>query len=199
MNRARLTYRIQAICLGGLAAVTLLWRVYLLAHHAQVVYLTIATDTRIDSILFGCIMALAFNPMFEQDKLPSLLWTALSAVLLLVSFLIHNYFYRYTFHFTLQGIVLIPLFIAAICHAGTWFRWLNLRWVRYVGTLTYSLYLVHVSVLHVAYQYIQSRALAAFIALLAALAFAVLMNLLVERPLIKWRQRLAVGVHSANV
>ncbi len=199
MNRVRLAYRTQAFCLGGLAVAALLWRVYLMTHNATLVHLTIGSDTRMDSILFGCIMALVFNPMFPQDKLPSTLWTVLAAVILLASFLVHNTFYRLTLHFTLQGVVLVPLFVAIICHANTWFRWLNQRWMRYLGTLTYSLYLVHVSLLQVAFHYVHSRALAGFLALFASLAFAVLINLLVERPLIKWRQRLTVDAHATNM
>jgi peptidoglycan/LPS O-acetylase OafA/YrhL len=198
MNRARLAYRTQALCLTGLAAFILSWRIYLMLHHVNLLRLTSATDTRIDSILFGCIMALAFNPMFEHDKLPSTHWSVVGGCVLIASLLFHNPFYRFTFHYTLQGMALVPIFVAAICHGDTWFRWLNLRWVRYLGTLTYSLYLIHDSAIHLLLLHIHSRLLVTFMALLASLAFAILMNLLVERPLIAWRQRLTVDAHTAK-
>lgn len=193
LNKARVGYRRQALVLAGLAAAVLLWRVVLTLHPSPATgrHILYGTDCRIDSILFGCILALAWNPVMDKGIKPSWWLVALCAVGEVASLMIHNDMYRQTFHYTLQGICLIPIFMAVVTWGDTWFAWLNLRPVRYVGTLSYTLYLVHRGLIFSGVWHLRNRALAIPLALAGSLIFAVLMNVLVERPLVQLRKRLA--------
>ncbi len=95
-----------------------------------------------------------------------------------------------TFHYTLQDLALIPIFMALVSWGDTWFAFLSLVWVRYFGALSNTLYLVHRAFL-VALENSASRALGISLALLGSLAFAVFMNRLVELPLVRLRRRLS--------
>jgi peptidoglycan/LPS O-acetylase OafA/YrhL len=115
--------------------------------------------------------------------------------LLLVTFVVREAAFRETFRYTLQGIALTPLFIAAVRHPG-WlvFRPLNWRPVRFVGNLTYSLYLVH----HVALKAVAAHhgrlgtVAGALVALVASLGVAWVIHVVVERPCARLRKRLSV-------
>ena len=200
MNRLQLSYRRQALFLGGLAAAVLVWRILLATGHrnldqARIFY---GTDTRIDSILFGCIMALAFNPVLDRELRPSWIWTALGAIAMIGSVAVHTLFYRETFHYTVQGLALIPLFIAAIRYADSSLRWLNAPAMRFSGTLSYTLYLVHRSFLISASQHIAYRPFAIGLALLASFVYAYGMHQLVETPITLWRQRLSAAMAAPD-
>lgn len=193
MNRFGVAYKKQALLLAGLCVVVLAWRADLVLHYHYLpgVRLDYATDTRIDSILFGCILALFANPVMDKDAKPSKLLVVAGAVVMIVSIMIHNPVYRGVFHFTVQGLALMPIFAGVIWYSDTWFRWLNGRVIRFIGTLTYTLYLVHLSILAVAFRHVSGRLVASLLALVGTLVFAWLMNRLVERPLIVWRRRLS--------
>jgi peptidoglycan/LPS O-acetylase OafA/YrhL len=66
MQRAGMTQRNQALLLWGLCGAVLLWRIVLVAiYHAPSDRTYMATDTRIDSILFGCALAVWNNPVID--------------------------------------------------------------------------------------------------------------------------------------
>ncbi len=146
----------QAYIFLGICLLVLLWRC-LLVYGMGAVYERIffATDTRIDSILFGCAMAVAGNPAMEHDRQISernLKWLLLpmGLVLLSVTLIVRDNQLRDTLRYTVQGIALYPIFMAAI-RFPEWglFKVLNWNWVRFVGVLSYSLYLVHFVVIKV--------------------------------------------------
>lgn len=150
LRRCKLSSSRQAIVFLAICAAVLLWRC-LLVFGMGAVYERIffATDTRIDSILFGCIMAVAGNPAMDQDRQISernlkYRLLPLGLVLLASSLLIRVDVFRDTFRYSIQGIALYPIFVAAI-RFPDWslFKVLNWNWVRFVGVLSYSLYLVH--------------------------------------------------------
>jgi peptidoglycan/LPS O-acetylase OafA/YrhL len=104
----------------------------------------------------------------------------------------HGMFER-TLAYSVQGIALTIIFIAAVRFPG-WplFRPLNLRAAVWLGTWSYSLYLVHNIVLRVTQALYpqQSAAGRAFIALAGSLAIACMLYMWVERPCGNLRRRL---------
>src|SRR6185369_9397651 len=88
---------------------------------------------------------------FEQTERPSAieLWAAAAGIaLLFASFVLRDPRFRESVRYSMQGLGLYPLFFLSIRHP----RWLgiralNLRPVRFFGTLSYSLYLIHQVVL----------------------------------------------------
>jgi len=198
MNRLALSYKSQARLLGGLCLIFLGWRVVLvfLFPATSTGYLLYASDARMDSILFGCILALAANPVLDRGVSPSKLWTVLGLSTLLVSFCIRNDTYRITLHYTLQGLALMPIFIFVICCSKTWCRWLNGRAIRFMGSLSYTTYLVHTSLLAALFRHVRSHNIAVALAFALTLTYAYLVNRLVERPLARVRRRLEFRSHA---
>lgn len=146
----------QAFIFLSLCMLVLLWRCLLvLGMGADYDRIFFATDTRIDSILFGCAMAVAGNPAMEQDRQISernLKWVflPLGFALLLITLIVRADYFRDTLRYSVLGLALYPIFVAAI-RFPEWglFKVLNWNWVRFVGVLSYSLYLVHFVVIKV--------------------------------------------------
>jgi peptidoglycan/LPS O-acetylase OafA/YrhL len=146
--------RRQACLLWGFCAAILAWRCMLVFDmHLGTNRIYPTTDTRIDSILFGCALAVWNNPHLDNTTptdpavLPArwkwvLLPAAVAALLWCVAF--DDLTFQNTASFSVEGLALSVVFIAAI-QFYDWppFRILNWRPVVFIGTLSYSLYLVH--------------------------------------------------------
>jgi peptidoglycan/LPS O-acetylase OafA/YrhL len=200
MTRLGLSYKNQSWALGGLCLAFLVWRLLLVFLYSgvPVKYLLYASDTRMDSILFGCILALRANPVLDREGYTSKIWSGLGVSLLLLSFCIRNNNYRITLHYTLQGLALIPIFTLVIYRATDWFRWLNGRAIRFIGSLSYSMYLVHSSFLVAILARVRSHTFAVFLALTLTFLYAYAMNRLVERPLARVRQRIKYARQASS-
>lgn len=145
--------RRQLLVLALACVAVLAWRVVLvLWFDASKDRTYVASDTRVDSILFGCMLAIYGNPVLDSTRVSSFWWKAIWLPLGLVglglSIVVRNAEFQETLRYTIQGLALFPLFIVAIRYPE-WLpcRALNLAWVRFVGLLSYSLYLVHTTVL----------------------------------------------------
>ncbi len=146
----RVSGKSMATVFAALCFAVLCWRVWLVyGMHAPLERTYVATDTRIDSILFGCILAVHKNPMLDELPDASLpMWKyvllPLGLLVLLLTFVIRNPEFRESFRYSVQGIALYPVFVVAM-RAPQFFVFplLNRPWMAFVGTLSYSLYLVH--------------------------------------------------------
>ena len=134
--------------------VILAWRIHLVQSPEFFTDRTyLASDTRIDSIIYGCLMALFINPLRSPrpSKNMSLLqWTLFSAgiCLLLLSLIYRDPLFREAFRYSLQGIALVPIFYFAILyHDNAIFRHLNSEWAIRIGIYSYAIYLIHLIVL----------------------------------------------------
>jgi peptidoglycan/LPS O-acetylase OafA/YrhL len=195
--RLRLTPKHQAWVMWGLCALVLLWRCFLVfGWHVPEDRIFYATDTRVDSILFGCGLAVYGNPMLDvppdsQRRFKRIL-LPIGFGLLAASFIIHTPGFRETFRYTLQGLGLMPIFMVAICEPNfILFRGLNIGWVRFVGGLSYSLYLVHYIVLSAVGHWLGG--LHAFsqgaVSMVISLALAYVMYTLIEVPMAQVRKK----------
>lgn len=195
---ARQRFR-QALFLLVCCVAVLIWRILLVSRGHVGEYRTyLATDTRIDSILFGCALAVGGNPILDRlPGSPSLwrwLFLPLGVFLLFVTFVYHDESFRETFLYSLQGIGLIPIFVVAIREPG-WgvFRLLNLPLVRQIGVLSYSLYLVHHVMLFLFEKQFPNISPVAWAcgALVASILVALAIHALIEKPCGQLRKRLA--------
>jgi peptidoglycan/LPS O-acetylase OafA/YrhL len=133
------------VCIADLA-----WRIHLV--HAPGFFSDrtyYASDTRIDSIAYGCILALVSNPV-RQPRQPGAMspaqWTMLAAAAgaLLFTLLYRDPTFRETARYSVQGLALMPLFYFAIRFADNrLFRYLNTSWTMTLGTYSYTIYLIH--------------------------------------------------------
>ncbi len=142
----RLAWSVSVLSL--LCVAILGWRVWLVHHGASEAYLTMATDTRVDAILAGCILALWHNPWLDPVSAPNRARdTCLALVcigLVLWTLLDRDPVFRLTLRYTVQAAALAPLIYLAVARSRQWpFRWLNSRPLVYLGSVSYTIYLVH--------------------------------------------------------
>lgn len=187
----------QAAFLFALCWVVLAWRFFVVLRlHGTPAYTMYATDTRLDSILFGCILALWRNPFLPGPQPTARsVWVAFALALpvLLATLIVRSPAFRETVRYTVQGIALAPVFIAAVRFPTALpFRLLNTRFVRWLGVLSYSLYLVHLPFIEVLRRsFAFSESTVAAVALALSIAVAALIHRLVEQPLARVRKRLS--------
>ena len=193
----RWRYARVATILLGLALAVLLWRCVLVyGLHAPVERTYLASDTRIDSILFGCLMGLCCNPALDAAgarlgtgaKVAAL---GAAASLLMFCLLVRDAAFRETLRYTLQGLALLPIFWLAVRHpAWPVFAPLNWRPVVWMGKLSYTFYLSHFFFLKLGVSWFQHQMAVALAAFGCSMLFAYLVYLAVERPCARLRSRL---------
>ena len=194
----KLSGRAQAVILGVACLGFLAWRCLLVYYfHAGEMRTYSSSDTRMDSILFGCLLALGSNPAIDAPlRLESRTKLAIyggSLGLILFCLVYREPGFRETFRYSLQGLALLPLFYFATAEPDRpWFRWLNWRWVRFFGILSYSLYLIHFSALKLVPHVLPDLwpPLQAALALALSFSYALGLYYAVERPLARLRKRL---------
>lgn len=179
-----------ASVLLALCLLVFAWRVLLVfAFHPSEARTGMSSDTRIDSILFGCVLAILGNPVLDAWRGSKTLWTLVllpaGVLLMIVSLTFRAPWFRETLRYTLQGIALFPLFVTAIRYPD-WgpMRALNLKVVRWVGRLSYSLYLCHQVVLFAVERQVFPHApvVAAVVSFGLALLVAEAIYLWIEKP-----------------
>ncbi len=184
----------------SLCAIILLWRCYLVfGLDIGKPYTYKATDTRIDSILFGCMLGVWFNPVLDKTEIKKnstkiiLLITSIS--ILMFCFLYRAPEFRQSFRYTLQGIALLPLFFMAVkYHELTIFKWLNWKLLRGIGIISYTMYLIHMIAIKIAEQIIDNIFIQIIISFVFTISFSVLMYYLIEKRMALLRRKL----HSEN-
>jgi peptidoglycan/LPS O-acetylase OafA/YrhL len=201
MQKLRMPAVRQAQLLWGSCALVLVWRfILVLGLHAPEVRTYMASDTRIDSILFGCALAVWRNPVLDLPTLAVPFWKSvvvpLAVVVLAVSILVPAPEFRETVRYSLQGAALTFLFIAAIrLRDSAYFRVLNWPPLAFIGVLSYSLYLLHYAVILGVQHELRSLhpVLQAVVALGVSLALAWIIYWVVEQPCARLRRRLRRG------
>ncbi len=192
-------FRAQGAVLLALCGLVLAWRFALVFGLGATPERTgLASDTRVDSILFGCALAVMANPMLDKQRLPAWLWRwvllPLGMGLLLVSFLYRAPWFRESLRYTVQGMGLIPLFVVSMREPDFLpFRLLNLKWVKHVGLLSYSLYLIHQVVIFTVHPLVPGLhpLWRGALELTVALLLAEVVHRLIEKPCARLRRRLA--------
>jgi peptidoglycan/LPS O-acetylase OafA/YrhL len=147
LSRQRIVIVLAIACLAVLA-----WRMYLASQPSFETERTYySSDTRVDSIVFGCLLALAANPRsakggtsnpFLEPTSATLL--AAAAIVMAVTIARRDAYFRETFRYSLQGLALMPIFYFAIKYAAHFpFTLLNHPWVARIGVYSYAMYLIH--------------------------------------------------------
>ena len=191
----------QALVLWGLCALVLAWRLVLVyGMHSSEDRTYMATDTRFDSILFGCALAVHGNPMLDRpSRIPDAAWkwvlAPASAAALAFCFLYRAEGFRETFRYTVQGIALRPLFVLAM-RFPAWgpMKLLNTRTLAFGGVLSYVLYLVHYVVLDALAPVVGTGLWPGILALAVSVAIAWTLHRFVEKPAARLRKRLAFRI-----
>jgi peptidoglycan/LPS O-acetylase OafA/YrhL len=187
----------QAQLLWAICVLVLLWRcVLVFVLHTPPERTYMGSDTRVDSLLFGCALAVWNNPVVDRPIFSDLLWKRAiipcATLVLGVCSAIGGTGFRETVRYSLQGIALTCVFIAIVrFRRSPAFRLLNWRPVALLGGLSYSLYLIHYTVILGVRRAAGSvhPLLQGLLALGISLSLAWGIYVLIERPCARLRQR----------
>jgi peptidoglycan/LPS O-acetylase OafA/YrhL len=163
-----------------------------------------ASDTRIDSIIYGAILALIANPSRETIRPRAMSrseWAvaAAAAVALLLTLVYRNPTFRETFRYSIQGLALMPLFYFAIRFSdNALFRKLNLPWMMKLGAYSYAIYLIHyvvIKTMATEFPFLTGRFFIVFpTALLIAIVYAAAVDRYIDPYFRQLRRKYGAGV-----
>jgi peptidoglycan/LPS O-acetylase OafA/YrhL len=109
----------------------------------------ISTDTRLDSLLYGCLLAMLTwrghaDRLFGPSLPVRMVWLGGAVVVLLVCLSIRDETFRAIPRYSLQGLALMPIFHYAVTQpSDPWFRPLNWAPLRKIGQWSFTIYLIH--------------------------------------------------------
>jgi peptidoglycan/LPS O-acetylase OafA/YrhL len=134
----------------ALLIVILAWRAvrfFVFGDEEWLIY--ISTDTRLDSLLYGCLLALLIwrgkvDRLFPAAAPIRLALLALAGAALVATFIIRDDAFRSTLRYSVQGLALMPIFHYAVTRPDDlMFRPLNWAPMRRLGLWSYTIYLAH--------------------------------------------------------
>ena len=185
--------RFVTFTLGGAIVGVAVWRAYLLHSGTYWTELTVRTDTRIDGLLIGALLAsLWVRRAAPVRHLRAAGWAALGTIIACVAVFRGPDDFGYQGGLTLFAVAAAVLILALV--EGSWGgRWLfEIRPLRALGRVSYGVYLWHYPIFYVVAIHGQGLADIPRVALALALtAVAVLASwYLVERPALTLKARL---------
>lgn len=194
----------QVLLLGAVCFVVLVWRCYLILSGADIARVYYATDTRIDSILFGAILAIGLNPVYGEIRIKRGWILPTTAAVALVGFLALSFMsmkINASIGYTLQGIALMAIFSYVILAPRSAIgRLLNWRPIAFIGVLSYTIYLVHVPILHSVENVLTLPHLVeVLIAAGITFAFAFAVYRLVDKPAARLRKKFSHAGESTTM
>jgi peptidoglycan/LPS O-acetylase OafA/YrhL len=138
---------ITGVSLAALAGIA--WRSWLiLGHHADASYVYNAFETRFDNLAVGCLLAL----VLDYDRvLAAAEWCGkrswfliVTIVLLLTSRTILPGVYHYSIGFTIDALLVAVAIVQVLqLYETRLWRWLEWPVARYLGAISYPMYLYH--------------------------------------------------------
>jgi peptidoglycan/LPS O-acetylase OafA/YrhL len=197
----------QARLKALLIAIPCIWiyRIVLVGFGVHEGYIYAALDTRADQLLVGCALAIA---LFLQEG--GVIWRALTVrgglaitLGLLAASSIATVAWGSTYRNTV-GFITDPLLTAALLVQGIAAQpaWLNWSPVRYVGRISYSVYLYHMlAISSVGQLRLYSKLPYAFrlaASVAACIAVASVSYYVIERPFLIWKERVGQRRKAAN-
>jgi peptidoglycan/LPS O-acetylase OafA/YrhL len=193
----------QLRVIGVVCILVLIWRAILVANDATDARVFAGTDTRIDSILWGCLLGLQrVGRGGPKLKIPTWGLVGSCISLILLAFLATRVGSKLsqTVGFTLQGLAIYPIFVVVLEGRLKWLlSILDSRLFREVGVRTYALYLVHHAIIFALKAKTQNIMLICGLAFLLSLVIAECIRRFVELPSLAYRNYFLIGAVKARV
>jgi len=195
-----LKWRRLTTALLALIVIIPIWRlaVSLIWPDSAEIYTYMATDARIDSIAYGCLFTLGLHQLKNPDRLRVLIgWVpaVLAGLVLLATFLIRDDMFRQVLRFSVQGLAIGVLLLNL--YFGRAFQWafpiLELAPLRWIGRVSYGLYLWHFPVLDLVRRADWSTPVTVIVALALSFAITALSFYFWEQKFVALRKRF--GAH----
>ena len=203
--KAGMSQKTQVVVLCSFCVIALAWRTVLMAaFHVPWYRVYSYSDTRLDSILFGSILAIAANPAIDRLSGFSRRGYAIAAIIgtvaLIISVAMRGEMFRQTFRYSIQGVALFPIFIYVIRYTNSFVtRFLEMRFLTHLGDLSYSLYVVHYIVLFVIEQWLPVGPLKTlFLTFSISYVIATFMRTYVELPSTRIRNQVLTRMSVRN-
>jgi peptidoglycan/LPS O-acetylase OafA/YrhL len=178
------------------ALAALAWRSWLfLGGLADVSYVYNAFDTRLDNLAIGCLLALAVdyrNVTAVAEWCGKRSWFPIVTILLLLTSRgILGRAYHYSIGLTIDSLLVAILIVQVIqLHRTRLWRWLEWPVVRYVGAISYPMYLYHAWGASLGRRVPGNSELLDFAAgIVATIMLASVSYYLIERPFLKLKRR----------
>lgn len=202
-KRFRASLDKMSVVLAALCGIVLLHRILLLyVWHAPPLYLYSAFDARMDSLATGCLLAVSISTqrakrfvrfVCAHRTLPAITF-GLFAVSMAMPTLLRNFSYWNVEGFTVESMLSAVLIVQMVVLGTEWpWKWINWRWVRYIGLVSYSWYLYNAigpdAVNHSPLGHTLLRAPAG---LIAGLLLASASYYIVEKPFLKLKSKYEV-------
>lgn len=131
---------------AGLAVGVACWRSFdfrhqFFDHHIHGLLFASRTDVRLDGLLVGCLAALLLSDSYWRHLflrvMKSWIWIACAIFYVAV-----QVYYRRHYYTLLESVLLAVIVATTVLRPGTFIgRFLELSWMRWIGRLSYSLYL----------------------------------------------------------
>lgn len=178
------------------AVVALVWRSWLiLSVHVDPSYVYNAFDTRFDNLAVGCLLALAVDHhgvVAAAGTLARRAWIPIVTVtLLLVSRLALPAAYHYSIGFTVDAVLFAVLIVQLLqLYKMRMWSWLEWPTVRYLGAISYPIYLYHAWGASIGRRIVGSAPLFDFpAAVVCTILLASGSYFVIERPFLKLKNR----------
>ena len=163
-------------------------------------YNYVATETRIDSIAWGCLLAVLLRTADGTAIAPQSLWfvrpplVPVALALIIFTLVFRDEGFRWTWRFTVQGVAL-ALLIGNLLFDPSWqwvVRRLEFPAMQFVGRISYGLYLYHMLINRLILELYPALSHAALLALslVLSLTVATLSYWTLEAPLKALRRKL---------
>jgi peptidoglycan/LPS O-acetylase OafA/YrhL len=188
----------QGLILAALCLVILGWRAYL-SYGLDVDYFNrvyMGTDTRADSILWGCVLAIVANPFLDKIRGHRNLWVWVGLPVAVIGLYVTQRAGDswQPIVLTVQALLVWVLLTSVVSFPKSFAgRVLNWKPVAFLGVMSYSFYLVHRYYILWADEHLAdtNRWLVAALTFAASLGTAYLIHLTIERPFGKLRRRIS--------
>ena len=157
------------------------------------------SHTRMDSILFGCVLALWNNPLLDEDAWkPRFLHVLIALAVLAATFVIGDSTFRFIIRYSLQGAALFVLFSYVLSERSALLnKVLTSPPMIWIGLVSYSLYLCHFAIFKTLELHSPLSPVTIGVAgTLLAFGYGFLMRKFVEVPILNWRRKRAAALRA---